>query len=683
MPVGPYDDFDECLADNQDKDDPSAFCAWLERETSTVELPGDFTSAAVTLLPAPGEADRLAVDDGDDPGALHVTLAWLGRLDGDPAPELDHPAAVSAVAAAVREHDLQPVEAEAFAHAIFNPDSAERDPATVLLVQSAELTEARKRIVEAVGDASDHPTWVPHLTLGYNLDLDPETLNERTGPVVLDRIVVAYGSDRAVEIPLGGGAMPASGARHRITVPERFRATGARTSTLQTGASDEAPTEAPPARQGWEGVLIVEGTPTGDGRMMERGSLRWSDLPLPLRWAREDEGAHLGAVTVGRILDIWRDGDKIRGRGDLDLRIPEAAQLAELMADRDGEGATVSGVSADLDDTDVEVRIAAEALDREDAMFADELGEDEDPEREVDDEGRVTVWEMRSDDELFVTTDGRIRAATVVDVPAFVEARLELTDDAPEEDDDAPDVDELTAGAAPEAPPAGWFADPKLSGLTPLTVTDEGRVYGHLAPWNACHTAYANECVQPPHSAADYRYFHVGAVRTADGGEVSTGRITLDTLHAGRRMSAVDTLAHYENTGMAVADVRAGEDAHGIWIAGALRPGVDAEQVRTLRASPLSGDWRRVGGNLELVAALAVNSPGFPVPRALVASGNVVALQAAGAIPPRDEGQRSDRDAILERMIRREARAEARRREGLDRARRRVSLAAAASRVRR
>jgi hypothetical protein len=51
----------------------------------------------------------------------------------------------------------------------------------------------------------------------------------------------------------------------------------------------------------------------------------------------------------------------------------------------------------------------------------------------------------------------------------------------------------------------------------------------------------------------------------------------------------------------------------------------------------LSGDWRRIGGNLELVAALAVNVPGFPVPRprGLVASGSMQSLVAAGMLPPR------------------------------------------------
>jgi hypothetical protein len=114
------------------------------------------------------------------------------------------------------------------------------------------------------------------------------------------------------------------------------------------------------------------------------------------------------------------------------------------------------------------------------------------------------------------------------------------------------------------------------------------------------------------------------------------GRITLDTTHAGRRHGPADTIAHYEHTGLGVAHVSAGEDAHGIWVSGAVAPGVSEDQIARLRVSPLSGDWRSVGGQLELVAALAVNSPGFPVPRALVASGRVHSLQASGVVRDSD-----------------------------------------------
>ncbi|MEV4895107.1 hypothetical protein AB0K48_37590 [Nonomuraea sp. NPDC055795] len=96
-------------------------------------------------------------------------------------------------------------------------------------------------------------------------------------------------------------------------------------------------------------------------------------------------------------------------------------------------------------------------------------------------------------------------------------------------------------------------------------------------------------------------------------------------------------VAHYDNTCAQIAVVRAGEDEHGIWVAGALIPGVTPEQVAELRRSPLSGDWREVRGRLELVAALAVNSSGFPIPHPrveLAQQGRVRALVAAGVGVP-------------------------------------------------
>jgi hypothetical protein len=52
-----------------------------------------------------------------------------------------------------------------------------------------------------------------------------------------------------------------------------------------------------------------------------------------------------------------------------------------------------------------------------------------------------------------------------------------------------------------------------------------------------------------------------------------------------------------------------------------------------LRASSISGDWRDWGGRLELGAILAVNTPGFPVLRQVVASGRPTALIASGPAP--------------------------------------------------
>jgi hypothetical protein len=136
---------------------------------------------------------------------------------------------------------------------------------------------------------------------------------------------------------------------------------------------------------------------------------------------------------------------------------------------------------------------------------------------------------------------------------------------------------------------------------------------------------------RPPKSKSKYAYFHTGVVRAEDGSDVPVGQLTLAGGHASLEASAVEAARHYDDTASAIADVHAGEDAHGIWVAGALRPGTTPEQIRALRASAPSGDWRPIKGSLELVAVCQVNVPGFPIARARVASGQVMALVAAGA----------------------------------------------------
>lgn len=188
----------------------------------------------------------------------------------------------------------------------------------------------------------------------------------------------------------------------------------------------------------------------------------------------------------------------------------------------------------------------------------------------------------------------------------------------------------LTASGIPVAPPDEWFENPKLSGPTPLTVTADGQVYGHIAAWGVRHIGLPGH-VAPPRSRSDYSFFKTGVVATAGGRDVPVGQLTLAGGHAPLSADAGAAVKHYDDTASAVADVTVGEDQHGIYVAGALRPGVKPEQIRALRASAPSGDWRPINGGLELVAICQVNVPGFPVARARVASGATLALVAAGA----------------------------------------------------
>lgn len=496
----------------------------------------------------------------------------------------------------------------------------------------------------------------------------------------------------------------------------------------------------------WTGPLAVEGIVTGDGREFASGALTWADLPIPLRWNKEDSHGgepHTVAVNVGRIDKIWRDGGKIMGEGVLNLAEPDGERVYNMI-----KGKFIRGVSIDADsisDADVEL------------VWPEGDG------NEADDDDPLAMLFGGPPPEKMIFHAGRIRAATLVDIPAFAEAYVALTDDdgaivaggqpyqfgavgphdtatsdaswdaganekrlpspltmaqvraaygwfddAAVEDGDLPktackflhheinadgsagpanlaacsaaigalhgarggtvipDADRRgvynhvaahlrDAGRTPEPfllrpvtaaavsiddhrPPLEWFDDPKLAGYTGIVVTDEGRVYGHVAPWNACHIGYDGECVTAPREDVHDHYM-TGEVVCSDGSRAGVGQITVGTGHASIYMSAKPAADHYDNTGVAVADVAVGNDKHGIWLAGAIRPGADPKAVFELRAAGrVSGDWRRIGGKLRLVALLGVNTAGFLESdyrtRARVAGGQPMALVAAGLAAP-------------------------------------------------
>ncbi len=166
-------------------------------------------------------------------------------------------------------------------------------------------------------------------------------------------------------------------------------------------------------------------------------------------------------------------------------------------------------------------------------------------------------------------------------------------------------------------------------------VIEDDHIFGYVAQWGVCHIGVQGMCRETPHSNTDYWYFATGLVDT-DQGPVKVGQITMDTGHANLRSNARVAAAHYDNTGAAVADVAVGEDDYGIWFSGVMRPTATDDQRHALRAAGrLSGDWREMRGDLEMVAALAVNVAGLPIPHALAASANgqQISLVAAGIVP--------------------------------------------------
>jgi hypothetical protein len=366
-------------------------------------------------------------------------------------------------------------------------------------------------------------------------------------------------------------------------------------------------------------LVIPEGVESGDGRSFKKGAISFRDLPLPLMWQTQTAQGHDGSVVVGRIDYMERTPEGIgNARGVFDTGV-HAKEVMRLL-----KNGFIRGISADMDRFEaVEEKAKVSEKDGENSEKA--IGKD-----------KITI------------NKARVMGITIVPKPAFQECKIVLQSEEPNQQEEplisdgiyADDADSLdaqslvacgvVAGAIPIAPPTKWFANPKLDKATPLTVTDDGRVFGHIAAWHVDHIGMAYG-TKPPRSKSNYAYFHTGVVRTEDGNDAPVGQLTLAGGHASLHASAEEAVRHYDDTASAIADVHAGEDRHGIWVAGSLRPGTTPEQIRALRASAPSGDWRPIRGSLELVAVCQVNVPGFPIARARVASGAVMALVAAGA----------------------------------------------------
>lgn len=367
-------------------------------------------------------------------------------------------------------------------------------------------------------------------------------------------------------------------------------------------------------------LVIPEGVESGDGRIFEKNSISARDLPLPLLWQIKTGSGHDGSVVVGQITYMERTKD---GMGNA-VGVFDAGDYGKE-AERLVRHGFIRGVSADMDMFKAD----------EEQEVPESTGDDSEDSKKIG-SGRINI------------TSARVMAVTIVPKPAFQECFIQIVEEVNDSKEDTmqPDgvyVDNINpldasalvacgmvAGAIPNEPPTEWFDNPKLTKAVPLTIGDDGRVFGHIAAWHVDHIGMAFG-TKPPRSRSKYSYFHTGVLRTQEGKDVPVGQLTLAGGHAALEASAQEAVRHYDDTASAFADVHAGEDAHGIWVAGSLRPGTSPEQIRAARASAPSGDWRPIKGSLELVAVCQVNVPGFPIARARVASGQVMALVAAGA----------------------------------------------------
>ncbi len=364
--------------------------------------------------------------------------------------------------------------------------------------------------------------------------------------------------------------------------------------------------DAPPTGGGtpWSGTLVVEGTPTGDDprRVFAPGSLTWAAPPLALKWQPEEDEGHDGAVIVGRIDSIMRDGAKIIAQGVMDDDGINGAEAVRLMRKQMLRG--VSILSDDTTEPDVEYVYPTPA--------ADMMPMIEEPVMDMPMHGMPGMEMMDCEPTAVIVHHARIRSATLLPEPAFVEAYVELGEPV------------VTAAASytvtiPEVWPEWWFDEPvDLPPIGALHITPEGRVYGMLGPDRVAHRAFraSGQKVTIPRNV-DYTEFQNKPclVAGSDGQiyRINAGNVTFDCGHPspfdGRREDPTWAMQHYDNTCSIAARVRVGENRYGTWVAGGLLHGITPDAFERMMASALSGDWQ--GGRLN--AALLVPVEGFPV----------------------------------------------------------------------
>jgi hypothetical protein len=191
---------------------------------------------------------------------------------------------------------------------------------------------------------------------------------------------------------------------------------------------------------------------TGDRRRFAEGAITHQDLPMPLGWVRADSMGHDGAVTVGFIdaVDMQKSGPWLEGEifteGDEGITpsILEDAASALFLAKKG-----VVGPSVDLDDFDaVPVKVGSD-----EPLELDDFMDDEDMEMEL------------------LVTKGRMRSATLVRIPAFVETNHSMTFEEVEEvveGDDGPIAKEPV-----DVEEEDYALVASVSGSTDLSVVDE------------------------------------------------------------------------------------------------------------------------------------------------------------------------------------------------------------------
>lgn len=154
----------------------------------------------VALYPPPRLAREIAIDDGEEPDQLHITLAYLGKTTDDVE---DPQAIIDAIAEWAAE---QPAfDAELSGVGRFTIEGEE--DAFYASVDAPALPDFRQGLVETIeaagGTVSKLHGFTPHMTLAYVPEDEPSPIDRiDKAPMHFGSVAFVYGGDRT-DIPLG------------------------------------------------------------------------------------------------------------------------------------------------------------------------------------------------------------------------------------------------------------------------------------------------------------------------------------------------------------------------------------------------------------------------------------------------------------------------------------------------
>ncbi|MBF6277058.1 phage minor head protein [Nocardia nova] len=395
-------------------------------------------------------------------------------------------------------------------------------------------------------------------------------------------------------------------------------------------AASTAPMEGKPmAGRTFEAMLMPAGIVGRSGMSMLSPAAQLLDtkLPLALKWQPKDDPGHDGSVTVGAIESLeLRDGG-LWGTGTM-LDGPDTEQAIQQIE------AGVTAPSAELvvrSETLTDTAGSPVTPDTADQMWMD---------------GAQVVMRMDAVE---------IVGASLVSVPEFRETTITLgdvVDNAPALALVAAAVESAARIVEPDIYPASYFEDPQLTGPTPIDVDEGGRVFGHLALFNSSHRAFPNIKRAPYRSHSGYADFHQSSARLDNGEKMRVGRLTVGGGHGPCGSGPRPALAHYDDVSTCWALVRAGEDQFGIWVAGAIHAQADEAMVKLALGTPHSGHWEPIGGYPELIAAHAVNSPGYAIyTSSQDEDGNLAMVASFGPRPAHPAADTAILDAVAQRAV--------------------------------